>query len=273
MAFTIVGDAAVVVGDTSKTLQAAIFTGGNTDDAYTCDTLAAAECAANRTVGTITAWINTGDITSTGSIFSLGDANVVEFLDFNVAAGKVGIKMTDATVARFAGATTSVCLQAHRWTHVAVVQDATKPHIYVDGIEQPVTFSTSTALTEWTAVLDGVDVGSIGAGRIAGNGSYTQEFVGAIADVKFYAAALTAAEILADFNGTVRTTNLTARYVFNDLLDSSGNGYSLTAVSDVYISSYNEFISRIRKFGALAADAAGICENNGRATALFINAA
>jgi hypothetical protein len=273
MAFTIVGDAAVVVGDTSITKQAAIFTGGNTDDAYTCDTYAAAECAANNTTGTFIAWINTGDITSTGSIFCINDNNVVEFVDFKVAAGKVGAAMTDATVARWALATSSIVLQPHIWYHVALVQDGKIPAIYVNGVRQAVTFTVSTAITEWTDKLDGVDNGSIGSARISGDGSYTEEFVGAITGVKSYAAALTADEILADYKGATRTTNLTAWYQMNDLTDSSGNGYSLTAVSDVYLSSYNEFISRVRKFGAVVADSAGLCESMGRATALFINAA
>jgi hypothetical protein len=275
MAFTIVGDAALVSGNCSDSRKAAVFTGGNTDDSYSTNALAV-ECCATDTVGTITAWINTGDITSTGAIIEFNDANVVEFLDFKVVAGKVSAAMTDATVARWATATTNVVLTAHKWHHVALVQDGDFPKIYVDGVKQAQTDSVTTALTEWCGLLDGVDVGFIGASSIGGAGAIGEEFVGGISDVKVYSTALTAAQILDDYKGTHLATGCRAWYKMDDLLDSAtGAGtYSLTANSDVYMTpTYNEFISRVRKFGAVVADVAGFNENMGRMSVLFINAA
>ena len=275
MAFTIVGDAAVISGNCSNSRKAAVFTGGNTDDSYSTNALAVV-MAGTHTQGTITAWINTSDITSTGSIFSINDADVVEFMDLYVAAGKVGAAMTDATVARWATATTAVVLTAHKWHHIALVQNAERPRIYIDGIEAACTDTTTTALTEWTGVLDGVDKGYIGAASIGGAGAIGDEFVGGISDVKVYSTALTAAEILADYKGTHKTTGCLAWYKMEDLLDSAtGAGtYSLTANSDVYLTpTYNEFISLVRKFGAVVADTAGFTENQGRMSVLLINAA
>lgn len=276
MAFTIVGDAAMVTGDVLNSRPAAVFTGGDIDDAYATDALAAARCAANDTVGTITAWINTGDNTSTGAIVCFNDANVVEFLELKLVAGKIAAADTDGTVAQWATATTAQVIKPHIWYHVALVHDGQRPHIYLNGVKQALTDSTTTDLTEWLAGLDGIDKGWIGASSIGGAGAVGEEFVGAISDVKYYNTALTDAQILADYKGTHLTTGCIAWYDMNSLKDlaTGGGTYDISAVSDVYLTpTYNEFISRVRKFGALAADTVGLTEANGHMSVLFINAA
>lgn len=277
MAFTIVGDAAIVSGDCANSRKAAVFTGGNTDDAYTMDALAVARTAANDTVGTVIAWVCPGDITSTMSVVSFGDANVVEFLDFNITAGKAGAKCTDATTAQFVAVSDAVNCPAHKWTHVTWRMSTGEGiKIFINGVKVASTNSTATDIYEWFNNLDGVDVGSIGSGRISGDGSYTQEFVGGISDVKYYNTALTDEQILADYRGAHLTTGCIAWYEMDNLLDSATGGgtYSLTAVSDVYQTpTYNEFISRLRKFGALTADMCGFTENMGRMSVLIVNAA
>lgn len=275
MAYTIVGDAAIVSGGISPSRAAAVFTGGDTDDAYAIDALAIARCAANDTVGTITAWINTGDITSTGSIISFNDANVVEFIDFKVAAGKLSASCTDATTAQFATATTSAVIDAHKWYHVALVQNG-RPFIYVNGVLQALTDTVVTDLAEWFNNLDGIDKGWIGASSIGGAGAVGEEFVGAISDVKYYNTALTVEQIDNDFRGQHLTTGCIAWYKMTNLLDyaTGGGTLDMVAVSDVYLTpTYNEFISKVRKFGALTADCCGFTENNGNMSVLFINAA
>lgn len=278
MAFTIVGDAALVTGDASNSRKAAVFTGGNTDDYYQVDALAAARTAANDTVGTIIAWICPGDTTSTGTILGFGDKNVVEFIEFNVEAGKLACRCTDATVAQFVSATDSAIIPAHKWSHVAVIQRANGagPEFYLNGVRQASTNSTTTDLSEWFNNCDGIDSGRIGAANKAGDDTVTQEFVGGISDVKYYNTALTAAQILADYNTTHLTTGCIAWYDWDGVTDKATGGgtYDATAVSDVYLTpTYNEFISRVRKFGAVVADVAGFCENMGRMSVLFINAA
>lgn len=278
MAFAIVGDAAIITGSTNPSKPAAVFTGGNTDDYYQVDALAAARTAANDTAGTIVAWINTGDKTSTGTILGFGDKNVVEFIEFNIEAGKLACRCTDATVAQFVGVTDSIVIQPHYWTHVAVVQaaDGVGPKFYVNGVKVASTNSTATDLSEWFNNCDGIDSGRIGAANKAGDDSVTQEFVGAITGLKYYNTALTEAQIFSDFKGGHLTTGCIAWYEMNDLLDSAtGAGtYSMTAVSDVYLTpTYNEFISRVRKFGAVTADVGGFSAESERMTVLFINAA
>ena len=275
MAFTIVGDAATITGDTSNSRPAAVFTGGDTDDYYQVDALAAARTAANDTTGTIIAWINTGDKTSTGTVLGFGDKNVVEFIEFNIEAGKLACRCTDATVAQFVSATDAVVITHHVWTHVAVVQDGSGkgPIFYVNGEKVAATASVSTDLAEWFSNCNGIDSGRIGAANKAGDDSVTQEFVGAIGTLKYYNTALTATQIKNDFLGIHLTTGCISKYEWNDLVDDV-SAHNATAVSDVYITpSYNEFISKIRQFGAVIADCAGITSDRGKTTALFINAA
>ena len=278
MAFTIVGDAAIVSGDVANSRKAAVFTGGNTDDYYQIDALAAARTAANDAVGTITAWINTGDKTSTGTILGFGDKNVVEFIELNVEAGKLAARCTDGTVAQFVSVTDNVVIQPHIWYHVAVVQRADGHGVYffVNGVLVPSTNTTTTDVNEWFNNCDGIDSGRVGAANKAGDDSVTQEFVGGISDLKYYNTALTDTQILADYRGTHLSTGCIAWYDMADLKDQATGGgtYDMTAVSDVYLTpTYNEFISRVRKFGAVVADAAGFTENMGRMSVLFINAA
>lgn len=275
MAFTIVGDAAMISGNITESRAAAVFTGGNTDDAYATDALAALAGGLD-TVGTMIAWINTGDKTSTGAIFSFNDANVVEFLDFKIAAGKVAAACTDATVAQWATATTAVVIEPHKWYHVALKHDGQRPYIFVNGVKQALTDSVTTDLTDWAATLAGLDKGWIGASSIGGAGAVSEEFVGAISDVKYYNTTLTDAQILEDYKGAHLTTGCVAWYDMYDLLDKATGGgtYDISAVSDVYLTpTYNEFISRVRKFGALTADVAGMAESDGHMSVLFINAA
>ncbi len=279
MAFTIVGDAAIVQGGTSPTRAAAVFTGGATDDAYAIDALAAARTAANDTAGTIMAWICPGDQTSTAAIVSFNDANVVEYIDFKLVAGKLNCTCVDATVAQFTSTTDAVVCPQHEWVHVAVVQSAGNggPKFYVNGALVASTNSVTTDLNEWFNNLDGIDKGWIGASSIGGAGAVVEEFVGGISDVKYYNTALTAEQIYADAKDGIHTsTGCIAWYKMLDLTESATGGgtYDMVAVSDVYLTpSYNNFISKVRKFGAVAADTVGMSECNGRMTVLFINAA
>jgi hypothetical protein len=277
MAFTIVGDAAIVMGGVKPTRAAAVFTGGDTDDAYAVDALAAARTAANDTLGTITAWICPGDQTSTAAIVSFNDANVVEFIDFKLVAGKLNCTCTDATVAQFTSTTNDVVCPQHEWTHVAVVQRGAGPEFYVNGSLVASTNSVTTDLAEWFNNLDGIDKGWIGASSIGGAGAVGEEFVGGIGDVKYYNTALTAAQIYAEAKeGQHLSTGCIAWYKMDSLTDyaTGGGTLDMVAVSDAYLTpSYNNFISKVRKFGAVAADFVGYYEYDGRASCLIVNAA
>lgn len=281
MAFTLVADAMVVSGDTSNSKPAVVLKGGDTDDAIEIDELAVAQTAANDTAGTIIAWVMAGNITSTMAIVSFNDANIVEYIDFKVVAGKLTCAVNDAATAQWTAVTTAITVPQHVWTHVAVVQDGIAPTLYVNGVRVAQSHSVTTDLTDWFNTLDGIDKGWIGASSIGGAGAVGEEWVGAIADVKYYNAAHTAQEILDDYIGKVKTgATLIARYQFDgDLTNSGSEGTIATLVSDAYITpTYNEFISRIRYMittqgTVVAGDCVGMSDVEGKGTALFINVA
>lgn len=225
--------------------------GGDVDDYIQVDTLAAARTAANDTVGTIIAWINVPDITGTYTILGFGDKNVVEFLEFNVEAGLLTTRCTDATVAQFVTQEDAVGIKQHQWHHVAFVQNADGKgvQIYLDGVLRAATNDTATDVNEWFNNLDGIDSGRIGAANKAGNDSVTQEFCGGISDVKYYNTALTADQILTDCKNNVHlTTGCISWYDFdNDFIDSvSGYNGTNTGAGIVLSNNYCEFTSRLR---------------------------
>lgn len=184
-----------------KGRKAAVFIGGNVDDYIQVNAFAVARTAANDAVGTYTAWVNVPDITGTYTIIGVGDDNAVEFIDFQIVAGKLGCACTDGATAQFVSATDSIVIKPHTWQHVAVVQnaDGRGPVFYVNGEKVASTNSTATDVNEWFVNCDGIDTARIGASNKAGDASVTQEFKGAISDVKYWSLALTDAEVLLDY--------------------------------------------------------------------------
>lgn len=234
-----------------KGRKAAMFIGGDSDDRVTVDAHGVARTAANDTVGTYSAWINVADITGTYTIIGMGDNNVVEFLEFNVEAGKLAARCTDATVAQFVSVTTSVVIKPHQWQHVAFVQNADGRGVvfYVDGVKVASTNSTATDVNEWFNNLDGIDTARIGASNSSGTTTVTNEFKGAISDVKYWNVALSDDEVLADCDGVaVRSSALKEYWDFDgDYVSSGSDATTGTASGDVILSNnYSEFTSRLR---------------------------
>lgn len=279
MAFTIVSDSMLISGDTSVSKPAVVLKGGDTDDGIEIDELAIAQTAANDTAGTITAWVMPGNITSTMSIMSFNDANVAEYINFRIIAGKLSASCVDATVVQWFLQSPSVNVPQHKWTHVAVTQDGVRAKLYINGVRIETTDTTMTAPGAWFSGLDGIDKGWIGVSSTGGAGATTEEFVGAIADVKYYSTAHTDAEIYNDYLGVVKTGAI-AWYKFDgDLTNSGSEGTVATLVSDAFITpTYNEFISRIRwaintQGTVVTGDCVGFSDVQGRGSALFINVA
>lgn len=235
--------------------KAAVFLGGDVNDYVQVDAFAVARTAANDTVGTISAWINVPDITGTYTILGIGDNNAVEFIDFSVEAGKLACRCTDATTAQFVSVTSNVVIQPHTWQHVAVVQNADLrgPQFFVNGVKVASTNSTTTDLNEWFANCDGLDTARIGASNKAGDASVTNEFKGAISDLKYWSVALTDTQILNDYsepakNATLNAASLESHWDFaDDYIDNGLGADSGTVVGDVVLNNnYSEFTSRMR---------------------------
>ena len=243
------GDMFFIRGGLQPSRKAIWCKGGDTDDYIEINAAGAARVAANDTVGAFMAWINIPDITGTYCIVGAGDASVVEFLEFNVEAGLLTARCTDATVVQFVTQEDAIGLTPHRWHHVAMVQsaDGAGCRLYIDGVLRASTNDTATDVNEWFNNLDLIDTMRIGAANKAGDNSVTNEFKGGISDVRIYSANKTRDQVKLIYEGTNDTTGLTGHYQFNDnYLDSgsdAANG-TLTGTSVNLVNNYSEFTSR-----------------------------
>ena len=272
-----------ISGSLAPSKQAVAFLGGDVDDGIQVDAFAVTRTAANDTAGTITAWVNMPDIVGTYTILGLGDANAVEYIHFSVENGKMFAACNDAATMQWDVNSTDVVITPHKWHHVALVQNGVAPTFYVDGVKVARTDTTTTDLAEWITNLDGLDGAHIGAAdSIGGTAALTQEFKGAISDVKYWKVALTAAQILDDFNGkapasiTGTTTDLTNRWDLQNNLVDSVAAEDGTAVGAIIRTSYSEFTSRL-KFepgaAAVVADVLSVGFDQGRGHAILVKAA
>jgi len=257
------------------------FLGGNVDDQIQVNAAAVAGTTAAYTHGTISAWVMIPDVTGTYAIFGVGDASNDDNITFTIVAGKLQIQVTDNASVDLVVDSTNVVINPHQWHHVAVVQDSNRPKLYVDGKEVAVTNTTSTDLTSWWDQMTTLDSGSIGAAEEGGSGALTNEFKGYIHKVKHWGAtdstgALTAAEVLADFEGANRTTALVNSWDLEfDLVDDGSGNHVGTFVGDLVFSDANPFASRLTFLETvpLAADNVTITADSGVGFAYSILAA
>jgi len=194
------------------------------DDYVLHDAHAVARVAANDTVGTYTAWIYINDTAGTYTILSAGDNdNTNEFLQFLVSAGKLQIFLEHGGSTQFSIVETVGSIPARTWTHVAVVQNGTRPLLYVNGELRIMTDSTSTDLTFWYDELTNVDKFAIGVKE--SNATHTQDFMGAIGRVQYFNVALTAEDILENYKGETNTrdpTGIETARVFDITMETDG---------------------------------------------------
>jgi len=278
-------DLYTVVGSLTPTRNCLRFLGGNVDDGVQVDTLAAAIVAADHTKGTITAWIICTDDSpgTTYTVFGAGDANAAEYMTISISAGKLTFKVYDGGATRVDVTSTNRVVPRHQWTHIAVVQDGSRPWLYVNGKLVAMTDTTMTEPGQWFDDTDGIDGAHIGAAdSVAGDAALTQEYIGYISDVKIWSgtastAALTASQVEDDYRGATNTTSLLAHYKFDgDVLNKANEGtYDGTIVGALIYCQANEFASRLT-FGcgtALVADTVLISISNGMGFGYVIQAA
>jgi len=258
------------------------FLGGDVNDGVQVDAAGVAAAAAAYPDGTISAWVMVPDNTGDYCILGFGDASAVEFLSFKVKAGKLECDANDATATAFQITSTDVVINPHQWHHVAVVQNGVRPTLYVDGAAVAMTDTDATDLTTWWDQLSLVDGAHIGVSEEAGDASLTLEFKGYIHKVKHWGSAagsggaLTAAQVLADFEGGTNTTALVNSWDLEfDLLDDGSGDDAGTAVGAIVFSDANAFASRLTFLETvpLAADNVTITSDNGVGFAYSILAA
>ncbi|MBI2057238.1 LamG domain-containing protein, partial [Candidatus Pacearchaeota archaeon] len=85
------------------------------------------------------------------------------------------------------------------WTHVALVQDAVSPVLYVNGVAPAQTFTESTNKTRWFSGASELKVGRIGDEFFA---QEQQFYNGSIDEVLIFDRALSAGEIKSLYNNT-----------------------------------------------------------------------
>lgn len=243
-----------VCGALQPTRRGMRFLGGAVDDGVQVDAAAVAIVAGNHTKGTFAAWIMVPDNTGTYSFMGFGDASAVEYVHFTVEAGTINVMMVKAGPTTQLDVNTAAnSIKPHTWHHVAIVQDGTKMKIYIDGVEQTLTWTTSTDTAQWFDDLNNIDGAHIGcADSVAGGAALTNEFKGYISDVFIWsstnaAAALSQAEILQVMGGKeVESTYMHNHWSLNECVTDAGTGADDgTIVGDLIYSDGNEFSSRL----------------------------
>ena len=247
-------DLHTVAGALHPTKRGIRFLGGAVDDGVQVDAAAAAIVAGNHTKGTFSAWICVPDRTGTYTFFGAGDANAVEYVTFSVEAGTIHVMMVKATPTTQIDVNTPAgSIKAHKLHHVAIVQDGTEMKIYIDGVEQTLTWTVGTDRAQWFDDLNNIDGAHIGAAdSVAGAAALTQEFKGYIGQVKIWSgtaagAALSKQEVQSAMNGgSPQSTYLHNHWELDtDLADDGTGADDGTAVGDIIFSDFNEFFSRL----------------------------
>lgn len=245
-------DVATIMGNLNPTKSGLRFIGGNVDDQIQINA-SGATMANSFLYGTIAAWICVPDETGTYTIISYGDDNIIEYITLDVVAGTLRAICCDNTAVQWSFVTTNKVIKAHKWHHIAVVQDGVIPKLYVDGAEvTAITRTTETLNSAWFKACAGIDAGSIGAFEGTGDASLTQEFKGYIADVQVYGSATTTTNtaLTADQIKIIKSggsiTGVFNRWVLdNDVLDDGSGADDGTIVGDIIHCEANEFISKL----------------------------
>ena len=149
------------------------------------------------TVGSWSYWVKTTNATlsSPQRMIQFGDTNGNGFLYIRIETdGKIGSQARNSGVSDWSFKSDSAIFSNNTWTHIAVVQDGVQPKVYKNGVEVPITFTTSTDKTAWFSDLPSLDNGRIGCGN-QNNAGDIQFFNGAIDEVSFFNTALTELEV------------------------------------------------------------------------------
>ena len=194
----------VVVHENGAARKGNYFDG--TDDYVLHDAHAVARVAAADTVGTYTAWIYLDNISGTKCILSAGDNDsATEYIQFYVYNDILAVELYHGGAVQFQVVETTGSLTAKTWIHVAVVQDATQPKLYINGKNVATTNDTATDLTDWYGKITNGDKFAIGV--LESNNTHTLDWSGAIGRTKYFNIALSAKEVRTDATGESHTTN------------------------------------------------------------------
>ena len=260
------GDVKLWTADYSKSKYAIV--GDGTADYVQIDAWGVAREAAGTadTVGTLMGWIFRETTANDDCIISAGDTNAVEYLSLHVHNGYLNCSLADGGAAAFDIEGDNLDVPIGAWYHCAVVQDGVQPILYVNGLAIAASNDVSTDITKWFADLDGIDNANIGA--LDQNTSVTMDIDGAIADVRHYNFALSAAEIASIYaGGEARNDHpMISHWDFEDDLIDNVSGHNGTVVNNIYLTKWNEICYRLHGAYVAAADKTQIIlDTNGTA--------
>ena len=254
------GDVIVVDGAVGPARQAAAFDG--TDDYILADAHAVARVAANDTTGTYSAWIYLDNVTGTQAILSAGhNDSANEYLEIYVnSSSNLVISLKQGGAIQFATRTKGAEFSnlSKTWVHIAAVQNGTQPALYINGVARTTTNVTSKDLTMWYDELANCDKFAIGC--LESNKTHTEDFSGMISDVKYWNKALTAEEVLKDYNGEALADDGTYLQLHllkgdNGLTDQGLGADNGTLTGHAYLCGWgSEWSRRLETAAPLAAD-------------------
>lgn len=171
-----------------------IFDGGDTlpvDALFT-------SYANNDTVGSICGWANPIDATPSSGQSLIAFGGTVANTFIQIFMGSTGLLTTSLRrlgIASWTLDTNAAAFSDNTWTHWAIVQDATEPKLYVNGVFVAQTFTVSTNKTRWLQYISGTAINvRVGARNFnsVGDGSY---FNGSIGDLYYCNRVLTSTEV------------------------------------------------------------------------------
>ncbi len=149
------------------------------------------------TVGSWSCWVKTTNATigNPQRIIDFGDTNSNGFLYIRIEPdGKFGSQSRELAATRWSFKSDSAIFTNDTWTHITIVQDGVQPKVYKNGVEVPITFTTSTNKTAWFSSLPSLDNGRIGCGNSNNFGNF-QFLNGSIDEVGIFNTALTELEV------------------------------------------------------------------------------
>ena len=247
------GDVEVIRGNINSHLAVSY---DGTDDELQANAHAVARNTANDTVGTYSFWFLPDNITGTYGLIACGDAigGAAETLLIQQAADDIRIYCRRQGGAGFDIITTNAALVANEWVHVAVVQNGTRPIIYINGLAVAMTDTVGTVLAEWFATCTGLDEARIGCRTLSG--AEDQFLLGVLGPIKYWSVNLYGTEVYREFQAkatqseesgrqTIIAAALEEDWAWDGLLTSSG-GDATTAVivAHAYLSGWSSQWSR-----------------------------
>jgi len=275
------GDIEVVKGSTHAE-QAVMFDG--TDDELQINASTVGLQTVASTKGAISFKFMPDNITGTYGLYASGAAGAAAATNLLIqqAAGKIRIYGRIQATAGFDIITTNTVLTKRKWVTVTIVQNGTRPTIYIDGKVVAMTDTVATDLTVWWSVLVDLDEGRIGCRTI--NGGEDQFLLGTMGAFKIWNIELHSEEVFREAHGedpgenTGRQTAIDAAlynfWEWDGVLTDQGTGADTAAVvGHAYLAGWASEWSRGIELNAIVADDLQTVQYPGGAMTTILKAA